>query len=123
MEHKYKAFFSETGGSMLSCDIGRSKMVFDYRGRVIYCDKLGISEFFGDLTRESILQVWNSEKYLSMNVKPKREYFQGTVCEKCDKFTECISKTGCNVKSKQRFNRCFAPLPEVLEKCGHLEKG
>lgn len=121
-KHNYKAFFSNADDVMLSCDIGRSKLVFDYSGKVIYCEKLAISECFGDLTREDILHVWNSEAYLSMNVMPKREAFKGTVCEKCDKFEECISKTGCNVKSKLRFNRCFAPLPEVTKLCGHSGK-
>lgn len=122
-EHQYNVSFADAVDKMLSCDIGRSKMVFDYKGKVVYCDKLALSGYFGDLTKESILHVWNSEEYKSMNVNPKRAYFKDTVCEKCKYFDECISKTGCNVKTKLRLNRIFAPLPEVTRLCGHSEKG
>ncbi len=120
IDNGYQVIFESNEEKELSCDVGRSKMVFDYQGRVVFCEKMVINKYFGSLLEKDILDIWNSDYYKSLNVAPPRKLFSGTECEFCERYEQCISKTSCIAKSYLRTNYYFSPLEEVLKRCGHF---
>jgi len=71
-------------------------------GKVTICEQLYWDSRFiiGDLTTQSIEEVWNSPRALELSF-PKREDFRDeSVCKGCDIFEECLSFP----------NKCFADV-------------
>lgn len=82
-----------------ACSFGRTGTVITPSGKVIPCEQLPSREPFvmGDLTREHMLSVWNSDKLLSM-LYPRRERFRDTPCEECEYFIDCVHRKGLCVR-------------------------
>jgi len=102
-----------------SCDSGRSKIVFDYCGRVVICEKSITEPFLGSLRRQTLIDIWYSKNYVEACVNPPKEYFQGTICKECDEFDSCTSKTACIVRSYLRTGNYYQPLEEITNQCSH----
>lgn len=95
------------------CLGGRSSMTITPDGKVILCETVPQDEtyFVGDLSRQSILDVWNSEKLLEL-VYPPREKFVGSPCYSCGGMKECRSRgEHCLIDSDFNFGALSAPPP------------
>jgi radical SAM protein with 4Fe4S-binding SPASM domain len=76
------------GGGWLSLGIGAD-------GRAFLCEQMKMSEEFvvGDLSVQSIQEVWNSPRLLDF-IYPERERFEGTICRQCPEFEKCMWESG-----------------------------
>ena len=64
-------------------------------GRAFLCEQMKMSEEFvvGDLSVQSIQEVWNSPRLLDF-IYPERERFEGTICRQCPEFEKCMWESG-----------------------------
>lgn len=88
------------GGSRCSANYSNIMLLPD--GKVTICEQLYWDPRFiiGDLTTQSIAEVWNSRRALELSF-PKREDFRDkSVCKTCDLFDECFAFP----------NKCFADV-------------
>jgi len=78
-----------------NCSAGRNNLIITPDGKVLLCEQLPSKKDFvvGDLTRQSIKEVWNSEA-LHTITHPTRESFQKTICFGCKEFDDCINTRG-----------------------------
>jgi radical SAM protein with 4Fe4S-binding SPASM domain len=76
------------GGGWLSLGIAAD-------GRAFLCEQMAMSDKFvvGDLSKQSIMEVWNSEKMIDF-IYPPRSRFEGTICHSCDEFEPCMWEQG-----------------------------
>lgn len=60
-------------------------------GKVTLCEQLYWHPFFiiGDLNHQSIMEMWNSEKALSLWNFSQEEVQDSSPCKKCDIFEDC----------------------------------
>ena len=74
------------------CSGGRSNLTITPDGKVVLCETVPQEGIFvvGDLTTQSIMDVWNSQKLLDF-AYPSREKFVGSACYDCDYLSECLS--------------------------------
>ncbi|MDR1480110.1 MAG: radical SAM protein [Planctomycetaceae bacterium] len=77
------------------CSSGRTQIVITPDGKVVTCEQSPQEGEFvcGDVTYQSIMEVWNSEA-LKKWYEPSKELFIGTVCYDCDVFTDCVCAMG-----------------------------
>lgn len=90
---------------------GRSSMTITPDGKVVLCDTVSQDEsfFVGDVTRHSILEVWNGEALLNF-AYPPREKFAGSACYDCKDLEQCLSKSGyCFRDTYFNYGTIFAP--------------
>lgn len=104
----------EAWGRRPGCGAGIRGFVIHSDGKATLCG-LGptLPEcVVGDLTRESILEVWNSHR-CELLLRPPRTLFVGQPCAECDEFHECHSGRGrCFANSYNAVGRVFAPPPD-----------
>ncbi len=96
------------------CSGGRSSMTITPDGKVVLCDTVPQDEsfFVGDVTNQTILEVWNSEPLLDF-AYPPREKFKGSPCYDCKDLEECQSKAGyCFRDSYFNYGTVFGPPPK-----------
>lgn len=74
---------------------GHSSMTITPDGKVMLYDTVPLDEalFVGDVSRNSILEVWNSEP-LQNYAFPRMEQFKGAACYDCKELAKCQSKAG-----------------------------
>jgi radical SAM protein with 4Fe4S-binding SPASM domain len=97
-----------------NCSGGRSSMTITPDGRVVLCDTIPQEGIFvvGDVTDQSIMDVWNSEELLNL-AYPPRDKFAGSACYDCSDFTECQSKAGyCFRDTFFNYGTAFGPPPK-----------
>lgn len=97
--------------SRAQCAGGRTSMTITPDGKVVLCDTVPQDEpfFVGDVSTQSLLEVWNSESLLNF-AYPPREKFKGSACYDCEKLEECQSKSGhCFRESYFNFGTTFGP--------------
>lgn len=103
------------------CAQGRTDMTILPDGRVSYCGfliKMDKYLCYGDLRKNSILEIWNS-KELEKVINPSREQYKGELCYDCANFKECNEKMKCVNCSMIYKNKLFAP---VKNGCGRYKK-
>lgn len=85
------------GGSRCSANI--SNLVILPDGKVTVCEQLYWNPRFivGDVTHQSISEVWNSPASLKLYNPPQKEVRLESACHSCKIYEDCIS----------RANRCF----------------
>jgi radical SAM protein with 4Fe4S-binding SPASM domain len=96
------------------CSGGRSSMTITPDGKVVLCDTIPQEGIFvvGDVTDQSIMDVWNSEELLNL-AYPPRDKFAGSACYDCSDFTECQSKAGyCFRDTFFNYGSAFGPPPK-----------
>ena len=61
-------------------------------GRVTICERLGINPDFiyGDLSKQSIVEAWNSSRIKEILATFNRENFKGSPCYSCETFEKCV---------------------------------
>lgn len=95
------------------CSSGRTQLVIAPDGKVVTCEQSPQEGVFvcGDVTHQSIMDVWNSEA-LKRWYEPSREEFQNTACYDCEDFIFCIHGMGhCWLQNMKMQGRPFAPHP------------
>ncbi len=104
------------------CGQGRSLLAIRYDGAAILCDHMpDVPELvYGDLSYQSIMDVWNSEKLRKL-FDPDRRLYAGTDCEKCDHYTGCDYKIACLYHSGMVYKSYYVPLPVHAAACGHYK--
>jgi radical SAM protein with 4Fe4S-binding SPASM domain len=92
------------------CVEGLRGLTFLPDGRATKCEHWrGDDLIYGDLRRQSILEVWNSAALERFNCAP-RASFAGTICERCQKFDLCNDKRGrCTESALRSSGTPFAP--------------
>jgi radical SAM protein with 4Fe4S-binding SPASM domain len=92
------------------CVEGLRGLTFLPDGRATKCEHWrGEDLIYGDLRRQSILEVWNSAALERFNCAP-RASFAGTICERCKQFDQCSDKRGRCMESALRHSGSpFAP--------------
>jgi radical SAM protein with 4Fe4S-binding SPASM domain len=73
------------------CPVGRTVMMICADGKVIPCEQMPeIEEYFcGDLTKQSIMDVWDGIRLKEMTYNMPREKFQNLPCYNCEEREEC----------------------------------
>lgn len=96
------------------CGGGRMTMIIDPVGHVRLCEQAPCTEefFVGNVRRQSIKEVWDSERLLGF-VRPEREAFGAYACRDCDQFSYCMLDKGqCFVDALKVYGSRFAPNPK-----------
>jgi MoaA/NifB/PqqE/SkfB family radical SAM enzyme len=95
------------------CSGGRTNLGIAPDGHAVLCEQMPLSSpyFVGDLTKQSISEIWNSPNLLKF-VYPPPEYFTGSPCHDCPDFQDCIYKKGhCFRESYFHYGDLFYPQP------------
>jgi len=96
------------------CSGGRSSMTITPDGKVVLCDTVPQEGIFvvGDVSAQSITDVWNSEDLLDL-AYPPREKFAGSACYDCSDRTDCQSKAGyCFRDTFFNYGTVYGPPPK-----------
>ena len=96
------------------CTAGTRQMVIYQDGNVTGCDQSPTisGRILGNLTHQSILEVWNSEHLMSI-IRPTRSALAGQICEDCLDFYACHSDTGrCYIEAARTYGSFHAPVPQ-----------
>ncbi|HDD69455.1 MAG TPA: hypothetical protein ENG61_03755, partial [Candidatus Korarchaeota archaeon] len=61
-------------------------------GKVTICERLGTNPDFiyGDLSKQSIVEAWNSDRIKEILATFDRERFKGSPCYSCKEFDKCV---------------------------------
>lgn len=95
------------------CSSGRTQIVIAPDGKVTTCEQSPQEGIFvcGDVTEQSIMDVWNSDA-LKKWYEPPREEFRGTACYDCNEFEPCVHGMGhCWLQVLKMQGRTHAPHP------------
>ena len=95
------------------CSSGRTQIVITPDGKVTTCEQSPQEGVFicGDVTHQSIMDVWNSDA-LKEWFEPPREEFRGTACHDCVDFQPCVHGMGhCWLQVYKMQGRLHAPHP------------
>ncbi|MCL1850005.1 MAG: SPASM domain-containing protein [Bacteroidetes bacterium] len=101
-----RGYVSAEGGSKnfdgAECSSNRSHIFVLPDGKVTICEQLYWKPHFiiGDLTYQSIKEVWNSERALWFYNLEASQLSDGNPCKTCDIFKECY----------RNMNRCWAEV-------------
>lgn len=98
------------------CSGGRTNLGIAPNGRAVLCEQMPLIDpyFVGDLTKQSILEVWNSQELLDF-IFPKKENFAETPCHNCTDFDQCIYDIGhCFRDSFFAYKRLHCSPPNCL---------
>lgn len=95
------------------CSAGSSSLMAAPDGLVFLCEQIPqIPEHFvGDLRRQTIMEVWNSERLLAY-IFPDREQLIGSPCYECARFDDCHRASGhCFRDALFAFGSRYMPPP------------
>ncbi|MGQ9608274.1 MAG: radical SAM protein [bacterium] len=98
----------------VKCTAGIQQLAIYPDGKVVPCEETPSTPEFvvGDLSKESILEVWNSERLIA-SIRPPRDKFFGQPCYDCLDFYECHAFLGrCFIHSLKVYGTKYAPAPE-----------
>lgn len=93
VERYFKSTIGSKGFSGARCSANFSNIMILSDGKVTICEQLYWNPYYiiGDVTRQSIVEIWNSPKALTLAF-PKREDFRDvSPCKKCKIFDECYA--------------------------------
>ncbi|GHT14696.1 hypothetical protein FACS1894170_11890 [Planctomycetales bacterium] len=97
-----------------TCTAGRSAMMICTDGKVIPCEQMPETEeyFCGDLTKQSIMEVWNGNKLKEMTYGMPREKFKGQPCYDCEEREECHNVMGYCIRDlAAHYGNIYQPPP------------
>ncbi|GHT17157.1 hypothetical protein FACS1894189_2540 [Planctomycetales bacterium] len=96
------------------CPAGRSSMMICSDGKVIPCEQMPETDeyFCGDLTKQSIMEVWNGDKLKEMTYGMSREKFKGQPCYDCEEREECHNVMGYCIRDlAAHYGNIYQPPP------------
>jgi len=100
--------------SRIKCTAGRSGLVICSDGKAIPCEQMPETEeyFCGDLTYQSIMEVWNGDRLKEMTYGMPREKFVGQPCYDCEEREECHNVMGYCVRDlAAHYGNIYQPPP------------
>lgn len=79
-----------------SCSAGRTVMTVCTDGKVVPCEQMPETEeyFCGDVSHQSIQEVWDSDRLRELTYAVPREKFKGQPCYDCEEREECVNQMG-----------------------------
>ena len=95
------------------CGAGGTGMAIYPDGKVTGCEQAATDpdRILGDLSYQSIEEVWNSESLMT-TIHPPKEKFEGQVCQECLDFYVCHNGKGrCYIEADQAYGTNYAPMP------------
>jgi radical SAM protein with 4Fe4S-binding SPASM domain len=100
--------------SRSACTSGRSNMMICTDGKVIPCEQMPETKeyFCGDLTKQSIMEVWNGERLKEMTYGMPREKFKGQPCYDCEEREQCLNVMGTCIRDlAAHYGNIYQPPP------------
>ena len=101
------------------CPAGHSSMMICADGKVIPCEQMPETDeyFCGDVSHQSIMEVWNGDRLKDMTYGVSREKFKGTECYDCDEREECHYIKGYCIRDLALFTENIFQPPLNCHKC------
>ena len=96
-----------------SCGAGGTAMAIYPDGKVTGCEQTASDpdRVLGDLSYQSIEEVWNSESLMT-TIHPPKDKFEGQVCQECLDFYVCHNRQGrCYIEADKAYGTSYAPMP------------
>ena len=96
------------------CTAGRTVMTICADGKVIPCEQMPETEeyFCGDVSHQSIMDVWNGDRLKEMTYGMPREKFQGAPCYDCEEREECHNVVGYCIRDlAAHYGSIYQPPP------------
>ena len=109
-------------GKYYGCVETRRTLIIAPDGKAILCNCLpNRTDFvYGDLSKTSIADVWDSEERKAI-VIPPRDKFRETNCFNCDSYEDCSLKMACYKNSLEVGNSIYTLLPGITNYCDILK--
>lgn len=93
IDRYFKSATGSKGFTGARCSANYSNIMILPDGKATICEQLywNPNYIIGDITKQSIVEIWNSEKALELAF-PKREHFRNiSPCKTCEIFEECYA--------------------------------
>jgi MoaA/NifB/PqqE/SkfB family radical SAM enzyme len=65
--------------------------------------------FCGDVSRQSIMEVWNGQRLREMTYGMQRERFKGTTCYDCEDWEKCLQNGNCIRDQAMHLGNIYQP--------------
>jgi radical SAM protein with 4Fe4S-binding SPASM domain len=85
----------EVWANRLGCGGGWNSLGISADGKAFLCEQMPMADpyFVGDARRQSLAEIWSSEALRDF-IFPAREQFDGSACQTCPDFEECMWAAG-----------------------------
>jgi len=96
------------------CTAGRTAMMICADGKVIPCEQMPETEefFCGDVSYQSIQEVWNGKRLRELTYGIERERFKGQPCYNCEEREECHEVMGFCIRDLAlHYGNIYQPPP------------
>ncbi|MDR0611707.1 MAG: radical SAM protein [Planctomycetaceae bacterium] len=96
------------------CTAGRSTLMICSDGKVIPCEQMPETEeyFCGDVSKQSIMEVWNGDKLKEMTYGMPHEKFKGQPCYNCEEQEDCLDHMGICIRDLAvHYGNIYQPPP------------
>lgn len=105
------------------CINGRSCMSILPNGKVVMCERIPnkMDFYIGDLTQNTIAEIWASEKR-QQTLYPSKEFYKNTPCGNCNDFSTCKKKLKCVLVSLIESGTPYMPPHEIRKNCDNYLK-
>jgi radical SAM protein with 4Fe4S-binding SPASM domain len=104
----------EAWASRSACAAGRTMMMICTDGKVIPCEQMPETEeyFCGDVTRESVLEIWHGDRLKELTYGMPRDKFRGQPCYDCSQREECLGNNGICIRDLAvHYGSIYLPPP------------
>ncbi len=112
LEPQSKEVLKDAWPQRSTCTSGRSSMMVCADGKVIPCEQMPETEeyFVGDLTTQSLHEVWTGKKLASLTTNMPDEKFIDTVCHGCEEIGQCHDIQGYCIRDNSiRYGSVYTP--------------
>jgi radical SAM protein with 4Fe4S-binding SPASM domain len=100
-----------------NCALGRGILQIKPNGKVYFCPLIP-NYIVGNIRENTLKDIWSKGKIRDL-LFPKRKFFRGTKCYKCEYFDFCAQAGRCSENCISNFGRAFAPDSFL---CSHYGK-
>ena len=78
------------------CSAGRTQMMICSDGKAVPCEQMPETEeyFCGDVSYQSIQEVWDGDRLRELTYGEPREKFKGQPCYDCEEWEGCVNQMG-----------------------------
>jgi radical SAM protein with 4Fe4S-binding SPASM domain len=103
----------------ISCAAGRVGMLICTDGKVIPCEQMPETEeyFCGDVSYQSIQEVWDGDRLRELTYGLPREKFKGQPCYDCAEWENCVRRQGCCIRDLAVLHGSIYEPPHNCPKC------
>jgi radical SAM protein with 4Fe4S-binding SPASM domain len=118
---KYFITVNNVTTSKTICAVPWMHLNFEPNGKVVPCCLTSHYNYFaGDLTKESISEIWNSDNMKSLRLKMLRGD-EPNICSKCFEKEKVTGESG-RVFHNKEFKKVIDIIPAITESDGHATK-